>query len=69
MGYGIWDWDKGLGWDFGKWDGINGIGIGIWGDILPIPLIRAASIAGIIGLARISSYKVSSIWSIFLVIR
>lgn len=31
MGYGIWDWDKGLGWDFGKWDGINGIGIGIWG--------------------------------------
>ena len=30
MGYEIWDWDMGLGWDYGKWDGINGIWDGIW---------------------------------------
>ena len=41
MGFGIWDWDLGLGWDlgFGIWDGIwDGIGRGI----LPFPFKWAA---------------------------
>jgi hypothetical protein len=28
MGYGIWDWNLGLEWNYGKWDGIMGYGMG-----------------------------------------
>jgi len=28
MGYGIWNGNMGLGWDYDKWDGILGFGMG-----------------------------------------